>query len=205
MKYITTIIASLLLTTSISLAAEVYIDQVGGDLTIDILQENGMNRLNSEADPAIVNGDGINLLFVQSGDQNEADLYFDQNSNDTDYTYNAVGSFNIVITSIFGGINNYFSSTVTGDTNNVSACKDLYNTVCNGIIVNNTQNILDITGNNNEINFALDSSDSINNISIGQNIPSDFNVVNVTQTNGGFHMATITIDGNTNLVDLIQN
>jgi ABC-type hemin transport system substrate-binding protein len=87
----------------------------------------------------------------------------------------------------------------------VTACKNLYATTCNGVIVNNTQNTLTLVGNNNEINYALDSGDAINNINIGSTVPSDFNVINLTQTGAGEHMATITIDGNNNLVDLVQN
>ncbi len=186
-------------------AAEVYIDQAGGAATVDILQENGMNRVNAESDPAILSGDDIILNILQSGDLNTADLYFDQNANSTDFSYYATGSFNEILASIFGGVNNYFLTTITGDTNIVTACKNLYTTTCNGVIVNNTQNTLTIVGNNNEINYALDSGDAINNINIGSTVPSDFNVINLTQTGAGEHMATITIDGNNNLVDLVQN
>ncbi len=186
-------------------AAEVYIDQAGGAATVDILQENGMNRVNAESDPAILSGDDIILNILQSGDLNTADLYFDQNANSTDFSYYATGSFNEILASIFGGVNNYFLTTITGDTNIVTACKNLYTTTCNGVIVNNTQNTLTLVGNNNEINYALDSGDAINNINIGSTVPSDFNVINLTQTGAGEHMATITIDGNNNLVDLVQN
>jgi len=186
-------------------AAEVYIDQAGGAVTVDILQENGMNRINSESDPALLMGDDIILNMLQSGDLNSADLYFDQNANNTDFSYYATGSFNELLVNIFGGTNNYFLMTITGDTNIVTACKNLYTTACNGIIVNNTQNTLTITGNNNEVNYALDSDNAINNISIGATLPSNFNIVNLTQTGSGDHMATVTIDGNNNLVDLVQN
>jgi hypothetical protein len=186
-------------------AAEVYIDQAGGAATVDILQENGMNRVNAESDPALLSGDDIILNILQSGDLNTADLYFDQNANSTDFSYYATGSFNEILAIIFGGVNNYFLTTITGDTNIVTACKNLYTTTCNGVIVNNTQNTLTLVGNNNEINYALDSGDAINNINIGSTVPSDFNVINLTQTGAGEHMATITIDGNNNLVDLVQN
>jgi hypothetical protein len=186
-------------------AAEVYIDQAGGAATVDILQENGMNRVNAESDPALLSGDDIILNILQSGDLNTADLYFDQNANSTDFSYYATGSFNEILAIIFGGVNNYFLTTITGDTNIVTACKNLYATTCNGVIVNNTQNTLTLVGNNNEINYALDSGDAINNINIGSTVPSDFNVINLTQTGAGEHMATITIDGNNNLVDLVQN
>lgn len=205
MKLLLISLFTVLFNVSVAAAAEVYIDQAGGAVTVDILQENGMNRINSESDPAILSGDDIILNMIQSGDLNTADIYFDQNANDTNFTYSATGSFNELVASVFGGLNNYFSTTITGDTNVVTYCKNLYTTTCNGVIINNTQNTLAITGGNNEVNFALDSGDAINNITIGANTPSDFNIVNLTQTGAGVHMATITIDGNNNLVDLIQN
>lgn len=199
------LVLSLIIISSSSYASEVYIDQIGNSVTIDMLQENGSNRVNTESDPAIIDGDDINLVLSQIGDQNSADLYFSQNANSTDYTYIATGSFNEVISSIFGGLNNYFSVAITGDTNSISACKDIVNSTCNGIIVDNTQNTLAITGNNNEVNFALDSADSINNITMGGTAQSNFNIVNLTQTGTGTHVITVTLDGDNNLVDLIQN
>ena len=196
MKLLLISLFTVLFNVSVVAAAEVYIDQAGGAVTVDILQENGMNRVNSESDPAILSGDDIILNMIQSGDLN---------ANDTNFTYSATGSFNELVASVFGGLNNYFSTTITGDTNVVTYCKNLYTTTCNGVIINNTQNTLAITGGTNEVNFALDSGDAINNITIGANTPSDFNIVNLTQTGAGVHMATITIDGNNNLVDLIQN
>lgn len=205
MKKLIVLTLSLTVLTNIATAAEVYINQAGGNIIVDILQENGMNRINTESDPAIIDGDDILLNMIQNGDQNTADLYFAQNANSTDYTYSATGSFNEVITHVFGGLNNYFAITITGDTNIVSACKSLYSTTCNGIIVNNTQNTIEVTGNNNEVNLALDSGDAINTISIGDTVPSDFNTINLTQTGVGAHVATINLNGDNNLIDIVQN
>jgi len=202
----------LLITTLLSLsfttmthAAEVYIDQAGASLNVNVLQENGMNRVNTEADPMILNGDDINVDLTQDGDMNEADVWLEQNANDTNLTYSAVGSFNELILRVYGGIENTFGMTILGNTNVVTVCKDLYNSTCNGMIVNQTTNTLAITGNNNEVNFALDSGIATNNVTIGANTPSDFNIVNVTQSGAGVHMSDITIDGNNNTVDLVQN
>jgi hypothetical protein len=186
-------------------AAEVYIDQAGSSLNVNVLQENGMNRVNTEADPMIINGDDINVDLTQDGDMNEADIWLEQNANDTNLTYSAVGSFNELVLRVYGGIENTFNTTILGNTNVVTVCKDLYNSTCNGMIVNQTTNTLAITGNNNEVNFALDSGIATNNVTIGANTPSDFNIVNVTQSGAGVHMSDITIDGNNNTVDLVQN
>lgn len=199
-----TTIFSLSLATSL-LASEVYIDQAGASITANVLQENGMNRVNTEADPMILNGDDINIDITQDGDMNEADVWLEQNANDTSLVYNAVGSFNELVARVYGGIENTFGMTILGNTNVVTVCKDLYNSTCNGMIVNGTTNTLAITGNNNEVNFALDSAAATNNVTIGANTPSDFNVVNVTQSGAGIHMSDIVIDGNNNTVDLIQN
>lgn len=190
---------------TVSYSAEVYIDQAGSNLNVNILQENGMNRVNTEADPFIINGDDIFVDITQDGDMNEADVWLEQNANDTSLTYSGVGSFNELVLRVYGGIENIFSMSILGNTNVVTVCKDLYNSTCNGVIVNGTTNNLAITGNNNEVNFALDSGLATNNVTIGANTPSDFNIVNVTQTGAGVHMSDIVIDGNNNTIDLIQN
>lgn len=203
-KLLITTLLSLSFTT-MTYAAEVYIDQAGSSLNVNVLQENGMNRVNTEADPMIINGDDINVDLTQDGDMNEADIWLEQNANDTNLTYSAVGSFNELVLRVYGGIENTFNTTILGNTNVVTVCKDLYNSTCNGMIVNQTTNTLAITGNNNEVNFALDSGIATNNVTIGANTPSDFNIVNVTQSGAGVHMSDITIDGNNNTVDLVQN
>jgi hypothetical protein len=203
-NFLFTIAFSLLATTA--MASEVYIDQAGGALNVDILQENGNNRINTESNPFDVNGDDINVDITQSGDGNEADLELEMGASQTNLVYSATGDYNTIIGEIYGGINNSFVATIVGSDNAITYCKDYVNSACNGIITNNTDTTTNITGNNNELNFALDSADSVNTVDIGQTTPSDFNVTNLTQVSAaGYDQVAVTIDGDTNTTDIVQN
>jgi hypothetical protein len=202
----------LLITTTIAVglsgpifASEVYIDQAGSSTNINILQQNGNNRVNTETDPMIVNGDDINVEIVQDGDGNVAEIYIQGNANDTNFEYRVEGDLNEILANINGGTDNNFVAAIVGNDNIITLCKDLVNGTCNGIEVNFTDTTLNLNGNNNEINFALDAANSVNVFNIGQNTPSDFNIVNLTQTTSVGHIAIVTMDGSFNTVDIVQH
>ena len=206
MKKLLVTTAIVLSASSPLLASEVYINQVGGALTVDILQENGLNRINTENDPALIEGDDINVQVTQTGDMNEMDLYLQQNANSTNFVYSATGDMNEIVANVYGGIDNSFVATLIGNSNVVTVCRDYTNSVCNGIIVNLTNTVMNITGNSNTVNLAYDSANATNNIDIGQTTPSDNNIVNLTQTTAnGFNNVNMIIDGDSNTVDILQN
>jgi hypothetical protein len=78
-------------------------------------------------------------------------------------------------------------------------------------VVNFTDTTVNLTGSNNTVNFALDAPDATNVFDIGQTTPSSFNVINLTQTvttqGQGYtgHIVTVSIDGDTNTVDIVQH
>ena len=202
----------LLLTTAMMLgftgplfASEVYIDQAGSTTNINILQENGNNRVNTETGPMIVNGNDINIEIVQDGDGNVAEIYIQGSANDTNFEYRVEGDLNEILANIDGGTDNNFVAAIVGNDNTITLCKDLINGTCNGISVNFTDTTVNLTGNNNQINFALDAADSTNVFNIGQTTPSDFNIVNLTQTTSVGHIVNVTIDGSFNTVDIVQH
>jgi hypothetical protein len=202
----------LLLTTAVVLsftspltASEVYIDQAGSTTNINILQENGNNRINTETAPMIVNGNDINVEIVQDGDGNVADIYIRSSANDTNFEYRVEGDLNEILANIDGGTDNNFVAAIVGNDNIITLCKDITLGTCNGIRVNFTDTTLNLTGNNNQINFALDAANATNVFNIGQTTPSDFNVVNLTQTTTSGHIVTVSIDGNNNTVDIVQH
>lgn len=206
MKKIIIISAALSLLASTAIASEVYIDQAGGALTVNVLQENGLNRINRDDNPMDINGNDIAIDITQSGDGNEADLEFESGANDTTFTYTATGDMNILFGEIYGGLSNTFTTTIIGSDNLVTYCKDYTNSVCNGIIANSTTTTANISGNNNELNLALDSADSTNSFDIGQTNPSDLNETNLTQiSSAGFDVVTMTLDGDSNITNLTQN
>jgi len=202
----------LLLTTAIMLgftsplfASEVYIDQAGSSTNINILQENGNNRVNTETSPMIVNGNDINIDIVQDGDGNVAEIYIQGSANDTNFEYRVEGDLNEILANIDSGTDNNFVAAIIGNDNTITLCKDLVNGNCNGISVNFTDTALNLNGNNNQINFALDAANATNVFNIGQNTPSDFNIVNLTQTISVGHIVNVSIDGNSNTVDIVQH
>ena len=194
------------LAAATAMASEVYIDQAGGALNVDILQENGNNRVNVEDNPFNIEGNDISVTIVQDGDGNEADLELESGADSTTLIYNAAGDYNSIIGQIFGGIANSLDVTIIGSSNAITYCKDYTNSSCNGIIANNTTTTVALTGNDNELNLALDSSDSTNTINIGQNTPSDLNITNLTQISAnGYDTVTIDMDGDSNTTDITQN
>lgn len=206
MKKLLLTTASVVFMATPLIASEVYINQVGGALNVDILQENGLNRINTENDPSLIEGDDINVEVIQNGDMNEMDLYLQQNANSTNFVYSATGDMNTIVTNIYGGIDNSFVATLIGNSNVVTVCRDYTNSVCNGIIVNLTNTVMNITGNSNTVNLAYDSANATNNIDIGQTTPSDNNIVNLTQTTAnGYNNVNMVIDGDSNTVDILQN
>ena len=202
----------LLITTAIVLgfagtvqASEVYIDQAGNGTNVNVLQQNGNNRINTEAMPMIVNGDDINVEIVQDGDGNVADIFILVSANDTNFEYRVEGDLNELLANINSGTENNFVAAIIGNDNTITFCKDYINSTCNGIQVNLTDTTLNLDGNNNEINFALDAADATNVFNVGQTTPSDFNVINLTQTTSVGHIVNVSIDGDTNTVDIVQH
>ena len=188
-----------------SFASEVYIDQAGNSTNVNVLQQNGNNRINTEAAPMIVNGNDINVEIVQDGDGNVADIFIQVSANDTNYEYRVEGDLNEILSNISGGVDNNFVAAVIGNDNTITLCKDYTNGNCSGIQVNLTDTTLNLTGNNNQINFALNAADATNVFNVGQTTPSDFNVINLTQTTSTGHIVNVDIDGDTNTVDIVQH
>lgn len=194
-----------LMFTSTAYASEVYIDQAGGGLNVNILQENGNNRINTESDPMDVNGNDITITITQSGDGNEADLEFEMGADNTTFVYSATGDMNVITGEIYGGLTNTFTTDIVGSNNAMTYCKDYTNSVCNGIIVNNTDTTTNIAGSNNIINYALDSADAVNTTDVGQTTASNFNEINLYQTSAaGFNQVAMTVDGDSNVINVDQ-
>ena len=193
------------LAASTAYASEVYIDQAGGSLNVDILQENGNNRINTEANPMDVNGNDIDIDITQSGDANEAYLEFEMGADTTVFDYTATGDMNIITGEIYGGIANTFTADIVGSDNVMTYCQDYTNSVCNGIIVNNTTTTTNLIGSDNTINYALDSADATNTTNVGQSTASNFNEIHLFQTSaGGNNQVNMTVDGDSNIINVDQ-
>jgi hypothetical protein len=179
-------------------ASDVFIDQIGDDVQIDITQRNGMNIVNTDGDPAIISGDGIRIDFLQDGDQNTANIYLRNSSDGTILNYSTLGSFNDLLVDFSTAVDNQMDIDVEGNDNSMSVCGNLACT--NSASVSDTVTVANITGNDNTVRFALNASSSTNNLAITGNT----NTVDVTQSSGASHITNIGIVGSSNIVTIIQ-
>jgi len=195
---IITLAVSAVFLASTAWASDVFIDQVGDDVQINITQTNGMNTVNSDGDPAIVSGDNIRIDMLQDGDLNTADIKLRNNSDGTILDYSAVGSFNEFVIDFATAIDNEVTVDVRGDDNIISVCGNLACT--SSASVSDTINVINVDGNVNTIRFALNANNSNNNLSIdGSN-----NSVDLTQSSGSGHATNVGIVGGGNAVTIIQ-
>lgn len=210
-KSMALVIAAIFVGSGSVLASEVYIEQAGDTGTFNITQSNGNNRVGSSGTPSVFGGNNILVDIVQDGTLNEADLSV-LTASDTVIDYTATGNSNILEVEIANS-GNSLTVVKTGDANRVTMCgtNNGAGTVagataaCTAAVgVVDTVNVINITGDSNAVNLALASANAVNTVNIGQTTPSDANVVNITQSGAGVHTTAITVDGDTNLVNVTQ-
>jgi hypothetical protein len=192
------ILAAAVLASSSVWASDVYIDQTGDDVQINITQTNGMNRINTQGDAAVVSGDEIRINFLQQGDQNTADIKLRNGSDGTILNYSAIGSLNEFTIDFATAIDNEVTVNVDGDQNIISVCGNLACT--SSASVGDTINVINVDGNVNTVRFALNASNSNNTLSIDGNT----NTVDLIQSSGTGHITNIGIIGSGNAVSVVQ-
>jgi hypothetical protein len=197
--------------TSGALASDVYVDQAGDTGTFNITQSNGVNRVGTINTPSVFSGNNIAVDIIQNGTLNEADIQA-VSATDTIINYDAQGGSNILEIDIANS-GNELNVTKSGDGNRVTMCgtntgsgtpAGASATCSTAVGVVDTTNNINITGDSNTVNLALASANAVNNINIGQTTPSSDNVVNITQSGNSVHNVGVTINGDTNLVNITQ-
>jgi hypothetical protein len=189
-------------------ASEVYIDQAGSGVTVNITQ-TGTGHLVGTAvgstSPSVINGNSITIDMLQDGSRNIASLQLTNVSDSTDVDYTAEGDDNAFNLGVNGGTGNKFAVVKDGDNNDVNICATVLSGNCGtGISVNDTDNTLNITGSRNTVNMALASANSENVINIGQTTISNDNTINLTQTNAAANFVNVSVDGDNNTLTIIQ-
>jgi hypothetical protein len=195
-----------------AMASEVYIEQAGDTGVFNITQSNGANTVGSAGTPAVFSGNNIQVDIVQDGTLNTAAISA-VSATDTVVNYTATGNSNYLEIDIANS-GNSITAVKTGDSNRLTVCgtnnvgvagQTGSSATCSTAVgVVDTTNVVNITGDTNSVNLALASANANNTVNIGQTTPSDGNIVNITQSGAGTHTTAITIDGNTNTVNLIQ-
>jgi hypothetical protein len=202
-----------------AIANDVYIEQAGDTSTFNITQSGtGGNRVGTAGTPSTFTGNNQTIDIVQAGQGNQADLSVSGGS--TTINYSATGDLNELKVEIDGGTGNTFNIAKTGDSNRVTVCGT--NNVgtsgqtgstagCTaGVAVNDTTNTINVNGDSNKVNLALASADAVNTINIGHNSQgvagsaSSGNIVNVTQSSSGIPTTNITVNGDTNTINVRQ-
>jgi hypothetical protein len=202
-----------------AIANDVYIEQAGDTSTFNITQSGtGGNRVGSAGTPSTFSGNNQTIDIVQAGQGNQADLSVSGGS--TAINYSATGDLNELLVEIDGGTGNTFNIAKVGDNNRVTVCGT--NNVgtsgqtgatagCTaGVAVNDTLNTVNVNGDSNKVNLALASADAVNTINIGHNsqgvagTSSSGNIVNITQSSIGIPTTNITVNGDTNTINVKQ-
>lgn len=188
-------------------ASDVYVEQAGDTGTFNITQSNGSNRVGTISTPSIFSGNNITVDIIQNGTLNTADIQA-STATDTVINYDAQGSSNSLEIEI-GNSGNELNVVKNGDSNRVTMCGTLSGTgasatCATAVGVVDTLNNINITGDSNTVNLALASANAVNNINIGQTTLSSDNNVNITQSGNSIHNVGVTINGDTNLINITQ-
>ena len=202
-----------LLGTTAAWASDVYIDQAGSTSTIDITQTGDGNTVGSAGTASTITGDNSDVDITQTGATNIADVSSSVGTSGTILDYTATGSSNILAVEIDGAADTKLTATITGDSNELTLCGTLGTdaatgssaTCATGVQADTTDSTVAITGSSNKVAIAAGAASAINNITIGANVASGFNIVNLKQSGSDTPNVTLNMDGDSNAVNIIQN
>lgn len=206
------LLTSLLGATALQ-ASDVYIDQAGSTTTIDIVQTGSDNTVGSSTTASTIIGSNTDIDITQTGASNTADIETATGASDTKIDYTATGGSNILDVDISTATDTTITATITGDSNEVTVCGTLATdaaaaasaTCATEVSANTTTTNVAITGDSNKIAAGLDAASAVNNITLGANTPSDYNVINLKQTGTDVPVVTLNVDGSSNAVNITQN
>lgn len=207
------ILLTLLLGATALQASDVYIDQAGSTTTIDIVQTGSDNTVGSSTTASTIIGSNTDVDITQTGASNTADIETATGASDTKIDYTATGGSNILDVDISTATDTTITATITGDSNEVTVCGTLATdaaaaasaTCATEVSANTTTTNVAITGDSNKIAAGLDAASAVNNITLGANTPSDYNVINLKQTGTDVPVVTLNVDGSSNAVNITQN
>jgi|TARA_R110000737_G_scaffold182572_1_gene206101 hypothetical protein len=194
-------------------ASDVYIDQAGSTTTIDITQTGSGNTVGSSGTASTIIGSNTDIDVTQTGASNTADIETATGASDTKIDYTATGGSNILDVDISTATDTTVTAVITGDSNELTVCGTLATdassvasaTCATEVSANTTTTNVAVTGDSNKIAAGLDSAGAVNNITIGANTVSDYNVVNLKQTGTDTPVVTLNVDGSSNAVNITQN
>ena len=193
-------------------ASDVYIDQAGSTTTIDITQTGDGNRVGSAGTASTITGDTTDVDITQTGSGNAADIKMSVGTSGSTVNYTAAGGSNILNVEIDGAADTKLTTTIAGDSNEVTLCGTIGTvaaasqtaTCATGVQANTTTSNIAITGDRNQIAIGADAASAVNTITVGGNVTSDDNVINLSQTGLNSPNVTLNVDGTSNAINITQ-
>ena len=212
MNRITLALLASLLATSAVWASDVYIDQAGSTTTIDITQTGDGNTVGSSGTASTIIGDNSDIDLTQTGSNNTADIETATGASGTVINYDATGSTNTLDVDISTATDTKLTTTITGDSNEVTLCGTLSTTAsavasatcATEVSADTVTTTLDITGDSNKVAIGADAGSAVNTITLGANVSSSFNTINLQQSGLDVPVVTLNVDGNTNAINITQ-
>jgi len=193
-------------------ASDVYIDQAGSTTTIDITQTGDGNTVGSSGTASTITGDTTDVDITQTGSGNAADIKMSVGTSGSTVNYTAAGGSNILNVEIDGAADTKLTTTIAGDSNEVTLCGTIGTvaaasqtaTCATGVQANTTTSNIAITGDRNQIAIGADAASAVNTITVGGNVTSDDNVINLSQTGLDVPNVTLNVDGSSNAINITQ-
>lgn len=164
-----------LLSGSSVLANEIYIDQIGDNLDLDITQDGQDNKVGTSTTDASLTGDDMTFAITQTGNFNEITATI----KGTDYTgtWSFTGNSNTV--------DLLCSSTATGD--------------CDTVTLNITT-----TGDSNQFDFDIGETADADSSTVSFTVTGDDNIIN-TDVDGVSTALTVTLNNASSLATTSTN
>lgn len=142
--------AMLMMLSSMSYANEIYINQIGDNLDLDIVQDGQNNQFGDSTTDISLTGDDMIFSITQTGNSNDIAAVINGN------TYTGTWSF-------------------TGDYNTVDLTCDTNGTNCENITLNITT-----TGDSNDYTFAIGGTGDADGSTINFTVTGDNNILDTT-------------------------
>jgi hypothetical protein len=234
-KYQIMLFLALFMVSGISSANEIYIDQVGDNLDLDIVQDGSGNQFGDSTADIDLDGDDMTFSITQTGNNNDIAAVI--NGNTYTGTWAFTGDYNTVdLTCDSGGVNCEnitLNVTTTGDTNDftfaiggtadadgstiafsVTGDNNIMNTTVDGksvalaVTVNNSTSLATTSANGDEgVAVTIDSSGngSTNGHSVTLNVTGGGSTYDITQSGINDNTVSATFSGDNHDVDITQS
>jgi hypothetical protein len=188
-------VMSLLISDTAVAQNKIYMEQVGDNSTIEILQDGDGNSIGTELTPVYIGSGSNTVIIEQIGMGNQLALLV--NGAATDVTVNQLGSNNTADITCGGAATASCSGSrielnVSGDTNQVT------NSFTPGA---NHEVITDITGDQNVVNHVSTNAGTVNST---VTVVGNMNNIGVTQSGTVAKVVQVLSTGDSNNITIVQ-